>query len=208
MPACLAGCLLMSKFFLKLRDRFQGIDSASLLSCAEIFEQPTGARSRVGIELLYRPARPHRRRIDSLESIPVTLKSLKIPTLNTWDVAQGLGQCGDRDAKTERNPHKISLVIYLNIRLQVVSSCKNKNILWCALQHLFFFGGGGGTSSDLIVQKPNSWTCNFVEVSRHNLESSQTWGFCMDFLTIGKGVWCSIRFSSFLLCKRCMSLKK
>ncbi len=27
------------------------------------------------------------------------------------------------------------------------------------------------------VQKPNSWTYNFVEVFRHNLESSQTWGF-------------------------------
>ncbi len=28
-----------------------------------------------------------------------------------------------------------------------------------------------------IEQKPNSWTFNFVEVSVHNLESSQTWGF-------------------------------
>ncbi len=27
------------------------------------------------------------------------------------------------------------------------------------------------------VLKPSSWTCNFVEVSGHNLESSQTWGF-------------------------------
>ncbi len=26
-------------------------------------------------------------------------------------------------------------------------------------------------------QKPNSWTYNFVEVSGHYLESSQTWGF-------------------------------
>ncbi len=33
-----------------------------------------------------------------------------------------------------------------------------------------------------IVLKPNSWTYNFVEVSGHNLESSQTWGSCMDFL--------------------------
>ncbi len=33
-------------------------------------------------------------------------------------------------------------------------------------------------------QKPNSWTYeyNFVEFSWHNLESSQTWGFRMDFL--------------------------
>ncbi len=26
-------------------------------------------------------------------------------------------------------------------------------------------------------QKPNSWTCNFLAVSGHNLERSQTWGF-------------------------------
>ncbi len=32
------------------------------------------------------------------------------------------------------------------------------------------------------VLKPNSWTYNFVEVSGHNLESSQTWSFCMNFL--------------------------
>ncbi len=30
--------------------------------------------------------------------------------------------------------------------------------------------------------KPNSWTYNFVEVSGHNLESSQTWGFRIQFL--------------------------
>ncbi len=29
----------------------------------------------------------------------------------------------------------------------------------------------------LIVQKPNSWEYNFVEVSGHNLERSQTYGF-------------------------------
>jgi hypothetical protein len=28
-------------------------------------------------------------------------------------------------------------------------------------------------------KKPNSWTYNFAEVSGHDLESSQTWGFCM-----------------------------
>jgi hypothetical protein len=28
-----------------------------------------------------------------------------------------------------------------------------------------------------INQKPNSWTYNFVEISGHNLESSQAWGF-------------------------------
>jgi hypothetical protein len=32
------------------------------------------------------------------------------------------------------------------------------------------------------LQKPNSWTYYFVEVSGHNLESSQTWGFCTDIL--------------------------
>ncbi len=32
------------------------------------------------------------------------------------------------------------------------------------------------------IQKPNSWMYNFVEVSGHNLESSQTWGVCVDFL--------------------------
>ncbi len=36
-------------------------------------------------------------------------------------------------------------------------------------------------------QKPNSWTYNFVEVSGHNLESSQTWGFCMNVLGRGYG---------------------
>ncbi len=33
------------------------------------------------------------------------------------------------------------------------------------------------------VQKPNSWTYNFVEVSLDNLGGSQTWDFCMDFTT-------------------------
>ncbi len=36
--------------------------------------------------------------------------------------------------------------------------------------------------------KPNSWIYNFVEVSRHNLESSQTWGFCMNFLNHREGM--------------------
>jgi hypothetical protein len=38
-----------------------------------------------------------------------------------------------------------------------------------------------------------------VEVSGHNLESSQAWGFCMDFLNHRDRVWFSTRFSSFLL---------
>ncbi len=56
--------------------------------------------------------------------------------------------------------------------------------------------------------KPNSWTYNFIEVSWHNLESSQTWGFCMDFLNQREGVWFSIRFSFSLLCKKCKSLRE
>ena len=38
-----------------------------------------------------------------------------------------------------------------------------------------------------LVQKLNSLTYNLVAVSGHNLESSQTWGFCMDFLSLGEG---------------------
>jgi len=41
-----------------------------------------------------------------------------------------------------------------------------------------------GFSSD---QKPNSWTYHHVEVSGHNLESSPTLGFCMDFLNHWEG---------------------
>ncbi len=36
-------------------------------------------------------------------------------------------------------------------------------------------------------QKPNSWTNNLVEVCGHNLESSQAWGFSMDFLNRKEG---------------------
>ncbi len=38
--------------------------------------------------------------------------------------------------------------------------------------------------SPMVTQllKPNSWPFNFVEVSRHNLESSQTWGSCIQCL--------------------------
>ncbi len=34
---------------------------------------------------------------------------------------------------------------------------------------------------------PHSWTYNFAEISRQNLESYQTWGFCMDFLNHREG---------------------
>ncbi len=33
-----------------------------------------------------------------------------------------------------------------------------------------------------LAQKPNSWMYNFVEVSGHNLESSQTWDFRLQCL--------------------------
>ncbi len=34
------------------------------------------------------------------------------------------------------------------------------------------------------AQKPNSWTYNFVEVSGHNLDSSQTWGLRVTMFTL------------------------
>ncbi len=44
-----------------------------------------------------------------------------------------------------------------------------------------------------ILQKTNSWTYNFVEVSGHILESSQTWGFRIQYLhykpLLLNGVW-------------------
>jgi hypothetical protein len=49
-----------------------------------------------------------------------------------------------------------------------------------------------------ICPERRRWNCpeaNFVEVSGHNLESSQTLGFWMDFLNQREGVW----FSSILL---------
>ncbi len=36
---------------------------------------------------------------------------------------------------------------------------------------------GGHCDMDCLNQKPNSWTYNFVEVSGHNFERSQTWCF-------------------------------
>ncbi len=50
-------------------------------------------------------------------------------------------------------------------------------------------------SRGFITLKPNSWTHNHVEVSGHCLRSSQTWGFCMDYLNHGKGVWFSFLLS-------------
>ncbi len=39
-----------------------------------------------------------------------------------------------------------------------------------------------GASHPHSLHKQNSWTYNFVEVSGHNLENSQTWGFCVQCL--------------------------
>jgi hypothetical protein len=35
-----------------------------------------------------------------------------------------------------------------------------------------------------LIQRPNSWTYNFAEISGHNLESSQTWGFLIYNVTM------------------------
>jgi hypothetical protein len=64
----------------------------------------------------------------------------------------------------------------------------------------WWWGGGGGRyniplPSTLLStatwvftsQKPNSWTNNCIEVYGHNLESSQAWGFRMDFLNDREG---------------------
>ncbi len=47
-------------------------------------------------------------------------------------------------------------------------------------------------------ERKETWTYHFVEVSGHNLESSQAWIFCMDFLNQREGGF-SIRFTCFLL---------
>ncbi len=57
-------------------------------------------------------------------------------------------------------------------------------------------------------QKPNSWTYNFIEVSGHNLESSQTLGFCMDFLNCREGGMVFDQFSFFLLYRNCKRLRE
>ncbi len=47
--------------------------------------------------------------------------------------------------------------------------------------------------------KPNSWKYNFVVFSGYNLESSQTWGFCMDFLNHREGGIVFYQVFAFLL---------
>ncbi len=54
--------------------------------------------------------------------------------------------------------------------------------------------------------KPNSLMCNHVEVSEHNLESSQTLGFCMDFLNHREGGLAF--YQVFLLYRKCKRLRE
>ncbi len=63
-----------------------------------------------------------------------------------------------------------------------------------------------GSMMCITVLKPNSRTYSFIEVSGHNLERFLRFEVSVWISsTIGKGVWFSISFSSFLLygnCKR------
>ncbi len=71
------------------------------------------------------------------------------------------------------------------------------------------------------LRKTNSWTYNFIAVSGHDLESFQTWGFCMVLSTWKGGGVCYGFLSGFPLVfltvysnwivetvRGCMSLKK
>jgi hypothetical protein len=78
-----------------------------------------------------------------------------------------------KDGKRERSPvygNRSSLASFVNnIQPKNKPPMKRENLRRCV-----------GRWSKQPPQKPNSWMDNFVEVSGHNLESSQTWGFCMD----------------------------
>jgi hypothetical protein len=50
-----------------------------------------------------------------------------------------------------------------------------------------YFSSSKKTEEDAVL-RPNSWTYNFIEVSGHILESSQTCGFCMDFSNRREGL--------------------
>jgi hypothetical protein len=52
------------------------------------------------------------------------------------------------------------------------------------MRPLYFLSLGRCVPGPVLTLKPNSWTYNFVEVSGHNLESSQTWGFCVTCCTL------------------------
>ncbi len=61
---------------------------------------------------------------------------------------------------------------------------------------------------EVINQKPNTRTYKFIGVSGHNLESCETWGFCMDFLNHREGGVVTISFSSFLLYRNCKRFRE
>jgi hypothetical protein len=67
---------------------------------------------------------------------------------------------------------------------EVVQMINGLNLILINIERIL---GMGGSESLPPEQKPHSWRYNFVEVSGHNLESSQTWGFCMDFLNEREG---------------------
>ncbi len=68
-------------------------------------------------------------------------------------------------------------------------------MLWCPYSYLVHALHLPTTLENLLfilffkgyVQKPDSWTYSFVEVNVHNLESSQTSDFSMDFLNQTEG---------------------
>jgi hypothetical protein len=60
-------------------------------------------------------------------------------------------------------------------------NCLRSSWVCCALNLLNY------ALANNFVLKPNSWMYNFIEVSGHNLERSQTWGCCVDFLNHKEG---------------------
>ncbi len=75
---------------------------------------------------------------------------------------------------------------------------------WASINHSIFSEEHKYTSTEAEFMNVQF----FVEVSRHNLESSQTCGFCVDFLNHSEGVGFSVRFSSVETVRGCVSLKK
>ncbi len=85
------------------RNRFQGINSASLCSLTGRYDNPIPTRCLAPIDFLKIPALARQANgIDSLESIPGLLKSLKIRTLLSCDMGCAFVQLadgGDSDAR-------------------------------------------------------------------------------------------------------------
>ncbi len=63
------------------------------------------------------------------------------------------------------------------------SSIRSLEMKWPSWPHTAIMSIISSASSG-TQQKPNSGTYNFVEVSGHNLESSQTWDFCIVFYQV------------------------